>query len=180
MARVIKPGARIVRALVVDARAHAASIVQDATREAAQIRAEAAAAGHREGDARAAATLARAAAARDEALARTEGDVREIALAAAARIVEGHVALGGAEVAAIVTAALERARRARQVRVRLCPDDAAALAALPEPVLPAAVVIAPDPSLSRGDCVVESDLGTIDARVGTKLDALRDALRNAG
>ena len=81
--------------------------------------------------------------------------------------------------AAIVTAALDRARRARQVRVRLHPDDVAALAALAASPFPPAVTLTPDATLSRGDCIVESDLGTIDARVSTKLDALSEALRKA-
>jgi flagellar biosynthesis/type III secretory pathway protein FliH len=63
--------------------------------------------------------------------------------------------------------------------LRLQPDDAAAIAALAESPIPASVALVPDDTLGRGDCIVESDLGTIDARVATKLEALRTALRNA-
>jgi flagellar biosynthesis/type III secretory pathway protein FliH len=88
------------------------------------------------------------------------------------------VALGGEQVAAIVLSALDRQRRARSVRVRVRPSDADALAALEPSPLPPGATIVPDPSLAPGDCIVESELGTIDARVATKLEALRRALES--
>lgn len=178
MARVIKPAATIVRRGSLEARESAAKIIGAATAEAEQLRAAASARGKREGEALAAATLVRAAGARDQALANVEGEIRDVALEAAARIVEAHVALGGAQIAAITLGALDRARRAKAVRVRLHPDDHAALSALPESPLPAGTTLVADDTLARGDCIVESDLGTVDARVETKLAALRAALES--
>jgi flagellar biosynthesis/type III secretory pathway protein FliH len=183
VARVIRSGATVIRRSVVDANAEAARVVAEARRQAERSReeaeAEAARIAERAKDlarAEAAAELIDAARARDALLTRAEGELLEIALAAAERIVEAHVALGEGAVAQLVRATLERARRARQATVLLHPDDAAALdgAALP----PNVEVIA-DPALTRGDCVVRSELGTVDARVRTKLAALRAALVGA-
>ena len=40
----------------------------------------------------------------------------------------------------------------------------------------AQVEIVPDHTLSRGDCVVEGDLGAVDARLDTRMAELRRAL----
>jgi flagellar biosynthesis/type III secretory pathway protein FliH len=180
---VIRAGATVVRRSVVDARAEAERIVEEARAEAARRRneadaeAERIAAGAREqARAEAAAELVDAMRARDGMLAKAESELLEIALAAAERIVEAHVALGEGAVRDLVRATLERARRARRATVLLHPDDAAGLDGS---ALPPSVEVIADPSLSRGDCVVRSELGTIDARVATKLAALRAALTGA-
>jgi flagellar assembly protein FliH len=62
----------------------------------------------------------------------------------------------------------------RELRVRLHPDDLALLreldAAEPHWQLQA------DPSLERGDCVLESERSRLDARVETRLAAMIDAV----
>lgn len=180
MARVIKAGARVVPRGLAEAKAEAERLVADARREGARLVERAQADARRveaeaqeRGRAEAAKELVEAARARDALLAEAEPDVVEIALTAATKIVEAHVAVGPAEVAALVRATLERARRAKKASVLLHPDDVATLGGAD---LPPNVEIVADPSLARGDCVVRSELGTVDARVATKLDAVRAAL----
>lgn len=186
MARVIKAGATVVPRGLADAKAEASrlleeaheqarALVQAARDEAGALRDRAREEGRAEAAAAAADAVLAAARARDAMLARAEGDVVEVAVAAAAKIVEAHVAVGPEQVLALVRGTLERARRARQVTLYLHPDDAASLAAGGE-ALPPNVQIEPDASLSRGDCVVKSELGTIDARVTVKLAAVKGAL----
>ena len=183
MARVIRSGATVVRRSVVDAKTEAERILEQARTKAARTREQAEAEAGRIAEqakeharAEAAAELIAAAKARDALLAKAEPELVEIALAAAERIVEAHVALGQGAVADLVRATLERARRARRATVLLHPEDAATLGGA---ALPPNVEVMSDPSLARGDCVVRSELGTIDARVATKLAALRAALVGA-
>lgn len=186
MARVIKTQARVVPRGLADAKAEAHStlraareeataIVQKAKAEADQERERARAEGLAAAHADIARTLASAARTKDALLGDAQGDVLEIALAAAAKIVEAHVAVGSDQVAALVKGTLDRARRAKQITLSLHPEDAAALASDPG-ALPPNVHVAIDPVLTRGDCVVKSELGILDARVATKLEAVRAAL----
>lgn len=186
MARVIKASARVLPRALADAQAEAAACLASARAEAASILAEAhgSAQAHRDeaareglarGKADAASAILEAARTKDALLANAERDVLEIALAAAGKIVEAHVAVGPHEVLALVKSTLERARRARSVVLTLHPDDAASLATLSD-ALPANVHVEVDPQLVRGDCLVKSELGSVDARIATKLDAVRAAL----
>lgn len=188
MARVIHARSRVIGAGLAEAKEEAEATLIAARGEAEAIRARAESdatgvrdAARREGleqaHAEAGATVVAAARAKDAMLAHAERDVVEIALAAAGKIVEAHVAVGPNEVLALVKSTLERARRAKAVVLTLHPEDAAALASLDEGEgLPKSVHVEVDPSLSRGDCVVRSELGAIDARVRTKLEAVRSAL----
>ncbi len=186
MARVIKASAVVVPRGLAEAKAEAAATLSAARDEASSIvaaaRAEADAVRERarsEGMAAAHADVARtlvdAARTKDALLAGAQADVLDIALAAAAKIVEGHVALGADQVAALVKGTLDRARRAKRVTLCLHPEDAASLASAPD-AIPANVHVEIDATLGRGDCVVKSELGVVDARVVTKLDAVRAAL----
>jgi len=75
---------------------------------------------------------------------------------------------------------LTRARRARDVVVRLHPDDAAILERAAPDVAAragrASFTVKADASIERGGCVVETDLGELDARIDVQLDALARAL----
>ena len=193
-ASVEAPGV-VVAANVYDAQQHAQAIVAQAARDAEALIAEANVEGARlreaaleEGRqvARGEATelLARARAERDELLRRDEGEILEMALLAASKILGREVELLGAA-ADIVAQALSASRRAKQVRVRIHPDDEPAVRAS-QPALvarldPAAgFALVSDPSVPRGGCVVETEGGRIDARIDVQLQALRRALCGDG
>ena len=182
----------VVRADIFDARNEARAIVEAASREAAQTRArlagEVAAAraqgerdGYEEGLARATLVLARAHAERDAVLASAEPEILELALHAAAKILGREVEERGAAVD-IVAQALCAVRRAKAVRLRISPLDAAALR-VSEPALAerlaqgAALVLVEDATIGRGGCAIETETGRIDARHETQLEALRRAVR---
>lgn len=169
------------RRIVDEAREQAASIVEDAERNAESIRERARAEGHEAGRAEAAALLARAAALRDQASADAERDTARVALAAAERIVGEELAVSPDRIAAIVGEALGRARRANEVVVSVCPADAETLRAMQAEVAahagnPARFSIREDPELTRGGCIVRTELGEIDARVEVQLESLARAL----
>ncbi len=103
-------------------------------------------------------------------LEEAESSVAAIAVAAARKVVAEELSLRPEHIRAIVGAALERVRRASRVRVRVHPSDAAHLVLSDVPVVE-------DESIERGGCVVESELGDVDARLEVRLAAIERALR---
>lgn len=171
--------------VLADAQAEADRIVTSARAEASRVHDDAATAGMREGREAAVATLAAAEAARARLLAEAESDIARLAVAIARKVLVGELALGDAAILRIVSQALASARLGRAVVVRVHPDDATGLSAAYPALLAAAgrsegLVLRPDPGLARGDCVVESEIGTIDARIDTQLSAIEHALVTRG
>ena len=94
----------------------------------------------------------------------------------ARRILEAELRTSPDALAALVRGALRRAGDARKVTVRLHPEDARALGPALQAdglgAVAAAVEVVPEPGLSPGDCVVDTDYGKIDGRLQTRLDEL--------
>jgi type III secretion system HrpE/YscL family protein len=184
MARVIRAdqgGPKIVPAAVVDATDRARAIVEQAQARAAALLARAVEDGRAQGHAESAARLLALAQERDRMLAALEPQAVEIAMLAAKRVIGQELSLRPELVVGIVAPLLARVRRARQVTVRVHPDDRAALKACLSALcagaeLAAGLQVETDPALCRGDCVVVSDIGTLDARIETQLSALARAL----
>jgi flagellar biosynthesis/type III secretory pathway protein FliH len=187
------PGARIAAAAVA-ARADAArrlaaadeearALVERARAEAARIRGEAAATGREDGLASASEVVARAVAERDRLLAGAEADLVELAFEIARRVVDRAADRGAVVIAA--RRALEAARARARLTVRVHPADLEALRAA-EGELCATLqnargfALRGDASVARGGAVVETEAGTIDARIETQLAALRRAVVAGG
>jgi type III secretion system HrpE/YscL family protein len=185
------PRDRVLPGEVHDARERAREILAQAEKEAAALRAAALAdaqearrrglaEGHEEGLARATEVLARAHAERDALLSGVDREVVDLALGAARKILGREVSERAAAVE-IVAQALAAVRRARQVRVRVSPEDALVLRAA-EPILTARLAqgagfeLLEDPGIARGGCIVETESGQVDARLESQLAALRRAL----
>ncbi|RMG18785.1 MAG: hypothetical protein D6729_06405 [Deltaproteobacteria bacterium] len=108
-------------------------------------------------------------------------DAIEIGLMVARRILEGEVATRVDTLFSLVKSAIRRAGESRIIEVRLHPEDLRRL----ESVLDvdqdrhleiASLRLIGDATLARGDVVVEAEFGTIDARLETRLDQMRQAL----
>jgi type III secretion protein L len=170
--------------LVAEARAEAARIVAgaEAAREAARL--EGQGRGREEAYAEVTGLLVRArtvlAAARTEAAA----DLRTLAVRIAEKVL-GRALQDAPELAAdLCAAALEAARHQREITLRVPPDDLAAVAAARprlKELLPRApdLALRADPTVGRGGCVVETEVGAIDARLETQLEAIERALAEA-
>lgn len=82
----------------------------------------------------------------------------------------------------VIKEALGEVAEARQVRVRMHPEDILALEAFgleeKEPGI-AKTELVNDPALGRGDIIIESDLGSVNASLESRLEAIRKALRGA-
>lgn len=167
--------------ILTDARAEAERLLAAAREEADSLRRAAVAEGAAEGRRSAAAMVVAAEAARARLQSDAEPDIARLALHIARKVVAGELAQSDAAIGRIVAQALLSARLGRAVVVRVHPDDAAGLQERFPELLAAAgrsegLVLRPDPTLTRGDCVVDSELGTIDARLETQLAAIERAL----
>lgn len=117
--------------------------------------------------------MAEVAAERRRVLADVQDGALRLALTLARKIVHTELAASGEAAARAVEAAVRHAQDATVLRVRVHPDDKARI----EQVRPEAVAeLIPDPALSPGGCLVETDCGEIDATVETQWQALSAAL----
>ncbi len=174
---------RRVREMIAAAEADARRIVSDAEAARGRVLAEATEAGRWEGQARAAAVLARAALGRDRILEQAEREVIALALAVARKALGRELRAGGDAVVDLAATALAEARARREVVLRVSPADAASIRAA-EGKLAAALSRAPlevreDPSVEPGGAVVDTEAGRIDARVETQIEAIARAIEEA-
>ncbi len=182
--------ARVVLRQEVDAEARALAIVERASAEASLIleRAEQAASSVRllaeaEGRANGAAAVAAQAIrlATLERAADTRQLERSIALARvlAERLLGAELALSPERILELARTALRESGGARQVVIHAHPDDAQALEAGRESLglAPDAVRIASDPSRTRGNLRLDTEIGVLDAELAPQLERLALKLR---
>ena len=170
--RAERRGPAVMPRLVADAHA-AADSIREAAEASGRARAREAA------RAELAADRIEAARARCDALDELTQQTREIALLAAQHLVQAELTLKPERIAEIVESLLVRVRRAERAVVRVHPDDLAALERFRHDRELAHVEFESAPSLARGGCIVATPIGTPDASLETRLQALRDALTKA-
>lgn len=93
------------------------------------------------------------------------------------KILERELTQAPEAIVGVVRNALRDARQQREVIVRVHPDDAKILEKHKPRLLEVlaranAIDVRPDPGVTRGGCVVGTELGTIDATLERQLDAL--------
>jgi type III secretion system HrpE/YscL family protein len=175
--RADRRGPALVQSEVMDARRQAAEILQHAEQRAAALREQARVDGYQAGLEQAAGELLAIVRARSAALEELEPQAIEVALMAARQIIGREIEVRPEQVAEIVAPLLQRVRRASRVVVRIHPADRPAIEGLLEKRISATISIEPDAGLARGDCVIDSDIGKLDARIAVRLSALARALQ---
>jgi flagellar biosynthesis/type III secretory pathway protein FliH len=168
--------------LLAEARGEAERIVADAQHEAERLRGKAHAEGRERGLQAVTELLAGARAAATRARSAAESELRVLAVRIAEKILARELALKPDAVADVVAQALAHAGEPRDVVVRMNPADLEAIERgkprLVERVRSArAVTFRADETVARGGCIVESELGVVDARLSTQLEAIERALR---
>jgi type III secretion protein L len=164
-----------------DAETRARAILAEAEQVARSVRERA----HEEGQKAGAAELATAwAKLRAEEAERDERDLDrtiELARAMAERLIGETLALEPAKVVSIARQTLASARQARRIVLSAHPDDAEALrqniASLG--LEKTAIEIHADPARTRGSLLLDTDLGTLDAKLSIQLDRLARSLRDS-
>lgn len=168
-----------------DPKVEAERILAEAQKEADRLRTQATAEGRERGLAAVTELLVAARASSARAQRNVESDLRTLAVRIAERILERELTTSPETVVDIAAAALRQAGAPRDVLLRVHPDDLKALERgrprlLERCTRAQAVQFRPDPSLGRGGCIVETELGTVDARLPVQLDAIERALRGSG
>jgi len=163
------------------ARLMACDIVAEAGREAGRIRSEAETEGLEQGKAQATEIILAAGMQKERMLARIEKEVIELALRTAAAIIEASRQLDPLVVAGVYRKALASLEGSVEITLRVSPEDIEAARAFleREEKIPGRVRIVKDGAVSPGGCIVESEIGSVDGRIETQLEAIRRALAGA-
>lgn len=150
-------------------------IVRQAEESAERIREDARQQGREEGRAEIAATLVEARMIRARSVDAARGDLVRLSTEIARRLWSEARDLDPQHVIETCESAIDALHGARRLVVRAHPEDEVLLAGLAgrEDV---PLRIEPDPGLERGECIVESDAATVDARIRTRIDALARAM----
>lgn len=182
---------KIVKNQIVTARAEAARILEEAEAFAAEIRREALeeTAGLREqayaeGMEKALTdfeqNLLEALEIRERVWRETERDLLRLAVRLAEKIIGREIKAEKQTVTDIVAAALQNARQQEKLTVRVNPSDLSLIEEEREKFLPSGrarfIDFVADPRVASGGCLIESEVGTIDARLETQLRVLERAL----
>lgn len=115
---------------------------------------------------------------RRAALSGLEDELVDVLISALARLVEEELHIAPEHVRAVARSELHKLRDAQRVVLHVHPDDVALVTPLIEEN--SAVDIEADSSLARGDCLLDSELGNVDARIHTKLSRFAALLRESG
>lgn len=125
---------------------------------------------------RVAQTIEELASLRQTLIQQTERQMVQLALTLARRIVHREVSLDPELAAAMAHVALEKLGTTTPATIRLNPDDYTIVARDGERWGSSVVTVVPDPGISRGGCLVESDFGCVDATIERQFDELSRAL----
>lgn len=112
----------------------------------------------------------------------TTAELARLAVAVGAQLARRELATDPAQIVAIVRECLSGLPgSAREVRIRLHPQDAAALRRQAEAGSHAGGwTLIEDPMLSRGGCLIEAEASRIDARLESRIAAAIDAVLGEG
>jgi type III secretion protein L len=175
--------ARVEAQTVLDeARAQAERLLADAAQDAERLKQQAIAEGRERGLQAVTELLAGARLAAARSRSASDGELRTLAVKIAEKILGREISLRPEAVADVAAEALRYAGEPRELTIRAHPDDLAALERgkprLVERCRAAqAVVFRADPQVGRGGCIIETELGVVDARLSTQLEAIERALR---
>ena len=106
----------------------------------------------------------------------TEREMVQLALTLARRVVHREVTLDPELAAALAHVALERLGTNTPATIRLHPDDYTIVVQDSARWGGQTVTVVPDPSISRGGCLVETAFGSVDATIERQFDELSRAL----
>lgn len=165
--------------LLARAREQAAGILEQARAEAEAVRQQA----QEQGQARAGAALVAAREQAQRILQEARADLTRLAVAIAEKLLDEELALHPERVTRIVERCLAEAGAARRLVLRINPADRPTLdRELPRLrglVEAEALQLEPDPTVRAGGCLLETELGQVDGRLETQLQAILEALQAA-
>ena len=114
---------------------------------------------------------------RSDLLTETEGEIVDLVVLAASKVVNQEIKTNRGVVAGIVTSALEELRQGRSIRIRLNPEDLGLIEEM-KPDLAAehpqfeTLELEADPDVPAGGCLIESEAEEIDSTPQARLASL--------
>jgi type III secretion protein L len=167
--------------IIAKAQEQAAQLLDDARREKETVLAESTERGYTAGLDQWNDALADAWKQREDFLAKHEAELVKLAVAIARRIIGPSLEMNPGTVLQTAKEALRGVRSERRIIIKVNPSDEDALReqAASLKMLGAEMgelVIIGNPSIEPGGCIVESDLGVIDAQISTQLASIENAL----
>jgi flagellar biosynthesis/type III secretory pathway protein FliH len=167
--------------ILAEARAEAVALLARAREDGALEARRAVDAAREEADAQLAARWLALRKAEGERLERETDRVVSLAVLLAERLLAASLDLAPARIVDLAKGVVAEARGARRATIEAHPQDAEALRVhLPAAGLALqAVEIRHNGALARGELLLHTDLGTIDAKLTSRLDRLAEALRDA-
>ncbi len=172
------------RQIVEMAQSEAAAIIEEAREEASQTRATAREEGYQEGLSEWNAAVVDAVKARQHYLDECEPEVVRLSTGIAEKILGQRLNAEPEAMVSIVREALRGIREERNLTIKVNPEDLDVVTGhvheLEESVPgECRIRVVPGAAVTPGGCIVESELGTIDARIETQLKCLEQMLVRA-
>lgn len=171
----------LARQIVQDAQSKAQEIIAAAHAKAQQIEGEARSKGREHGLAQVTEELARAKMQAGEILKNAERDIVALALIVAEKIIGQDLERDQNTLLQICGTAIENMRNAKQMTLRVNPQNSAFLRQNARSLMELIgrqvdIAIKDDSEVEDGGCIVQTEFGTIDARLPTQLSMLKEVL----
>ncbi len=168
------------RQIVAEAQSYAEELRQSVEIEAQELRESAYQAGKEASLSEMMSYLIESREIRDKTFTETEQDILRLAVKLAEKIIGNEIKSDKKVIANIVSTALRNTKRQDKLTVRISPNDFTAVqehfSLLSQSSRSNYVDIVPDPRVAMGGCIIESEVGTVDARLETQLRSLEKAL----
>jgi type III secretion protein L len=137
--------------------------------------------GYQEGLAQVTELLVKARTEYEQMLRTASKDMLELSFKISEKIIGKQLELDKSIIMDIVAQALQTVRQSKQITVRVNPDDAKALKATKEELLELLghgrmIDVVEDKKVEKGGCIIESEVGIVDAQLSKQLDRLKKVL----
>ncbi len=172
------------RDLLYKAQQEADEIVRRATEEGNKQRQDGHEAGYQEGLAQVTELLVKARLEQEQLLKNANKDLMDLAFRIAEKIIGKQLEMEPKTILSVVNQALQNVRQSKQITIRVHPDDAKILKRDPDQLQETLgrqriIDVMEDKKVHRGGCIIESEIGTVEAQLHTQLERLKKVLLHA-
>ena len=169
------------RELLQKAQKEAESILQKADEAAEKQRQNGYDTGYQEGLAQTTELLMKARLEQEQFLKNANRDLMDLAFKIAEKIIGKQLEIDPDTIISIVKQAMQTVRQTKQLTIRVHPDDAKRLKANEEELQEALgrqrfLDVVEDRKVQPGGCIIESEIGTVEAQLSTQLERLKKIL----
>jgi type III secretion protein L len=169
------------REILQKAQTEAEEIVRKAHEDKEREKQDGYQAGYQEGLAQVTELLAKARVEYEQTLKNASKEMLSLAFKIAEKIVGKQLEMDKTIIMDIVSQALQTVRQSRQITLRVNPEDAKVLKANKDAFLEKLghgreIDVLEDKKVERGGCIIESEIGIVEAQLQTQLDRLKKVL----